>query len=102
MALSVPAMADRNSQTTKATTTTVKVNVVKTTATSSATKSEFVRTGWKDGLRFYLHNWLGWPVIHIVDPKPSVPDEPRKSGTDPHSHWLDIAPIRDHGGYEDA
>ena len=103
MALSVPASADRNSQTTKATTPTVNVTVVKTTSSTSATKSEFVpgNCNWGDGLRFWLRNWLGWPDIHILDPKPSLPDEPLKSGTDPHKDSglkYEIAPIRDHGG----
>jgi hypothetical protein len=95
LALSVPATADRNSQVTKVTTPTV--TVVKTTTTSSATKSEFVRTGWKDGLRFWLHNWLGWPYIPVVDPKPAVPDEPQKSGPGLRPRWMDEA-VRDHGG----
>jgi hypothetical protein len=100
MALSVPAMADRNSQTTKSSAPTVSVTVVKTSAASSMTKSEFVRAGWKDGLRFWLRNWFGWPHIQILDPKPSLPDEPQKSSTDPNKRNDDIA--QDNGGDVDA
>lgn len=102
LALSVPAMADRNPQAAKATTPIVKVAVVKTTTQTSAIKSEFVRASWKDGLRFWLRNWLGRPYINIGDPKPPAKDEPLKSGTDPKKRniWQEIA--RDHGGQEGA
>jgi hypothetical protein len=98
MALSVPAMADRNSPVAKATTTTV--TIVKTTSPTSTTKSEFVRANWRDGLRFWFRNWLGWPHIQILDPKPPVIDEPLKSQTDPNPIWMRDEPMRDHGGEE--
>lgn len=96
MALSVPAMADRNPLTTKATTPTVGVTVVKTSSAASTVKSAFVGSGWKDGLRFWLRSWLGLPCIYLGDPKLPAKDEPRKSGTDPRKRNDDVA--RDHGG----
>ena len=49
-------------------------------------------------LKYCFRSWFGLPFT-IVEGKPPIPDEPQKSGTDPHKPWTDIA--RDHGWNED-
>lgn len=103
LALSAPVFGEKGQQASKTATTTVKVALVKTCVSTSAPKSEFVRGGWRDGLRFYLRNWFGRPSIPVLDPKPSVPDEPLKSSTDPNRpRLMDSEKMSDHGGSDDV
>ncbi|GEM_PF-5691567 len=98
LALSVPTFAEKGQQASKTAVTTVNVTVVKTSTLTSAPKSESVRSGWKEGLRFWLRSWLGLPW---TDSKPSTGEGPQKSSTDPNTpRWMDAEPIRDHGGEE--
>jgi hypothetical protein len=105
--LSAPVLAGNSAQPGKAMTqtTTGKPVIVQSSPseTAASIQSSFMRSSFVCTFRYYLRNWLGWRYIHIVDPKPSVPDAPLKSGTDPNNHSglkYEIAPIRDHGGDE--
>jgi hypothetical protein len=105
--LSAPVVAANSAQPGKVIiqTTTGKPAVVQTSPFKVVANSQPSSTPASliGAFRYYLRNWLGWPYIHIVDPKPSVPDEPLKSGTDPNKgRWMDSEPIRDHGGSDDV
>ena len=100
--LSAPVLAGNSAQPGKVTTQTAtgKPAVVQTSPSKAAASIQpsSTRSNLVGAFRYYLHNWFGWPYIQILDPKPSLPDEPLKSSTDPRRP--DIAPMRDHGGVD--
>jgi hypothetical protein len=98
--LSAPVLAGNSAQPGKVTTPTMtgKPAVVQTSPSSKAATSiqPSTRSSLVGAFRYCLRNWFGWPYIQILDPKPSVPDEPLKNSTDPNKRNDDIA--RDNGG----
>jgi hypothetical protein len=98
--LSAPVLAGNSAQPGKVTTQTAtgKPAVVQTSPSQAAESIQpsSTRSNLVGAFRYYLRNWFGWPYIQILDPKPSLPDEPLKSSTDPRRP--DIAPMRDNGG----
>jgi hypothetical protein len=105
--LSAPVLAGNSAQPGKVTTqtTTSKPAVVQTSPSQAAANIQpsSSRSNFVGAFRYYLRNWLGWPYIHIVDPKPSAPGEPQKSGTSYEKDSglkIDIRPVKDKGGHE--
>jgi hypothetical protein len=104
--LSAPVLAGNSAQPGKVTTqtTTSKPAVVQASSSQAAASIQpsSSHSNFVGAFRYYLRNWLGWPDIPIVDPKPSVPGEPQKSGTSYEKDAglkIDMRPVRDNGGH---